>query len=793
MVRTGGLLAVSVLSGAIVGVGVGWMAWGDAVALPTVTRSGQVADARASHSGREPEAAMAAPASVAPERAALAVDVGTAAPASVLDDAVAFARQAPPPASSRGTKTIRGRIVDRAARPVAGAAVRATHESEHGRIHGRSGFGEAAPPPARLEEAVKRAVEAYYDRAADRRETMTDADGDYAFTDLRDGRWTVQAWQPGFSLTAHPATAVRPDATVDFAAVPVVLCGIDVELPDGSQPTAASIAIRRVGAEAWDQLEPWSRERPRIALCAGEWELRATLGDPDNGPAWPDYLASTPAKVVAEPGQTAPVVALRLKGARGVRGTIIDRGGGRRHTMVKLQALARGAEPDLGSLARNDDHHRWASDGSYAFKDLEPGRYAVGVSGGWNERIVAHAAVEVGDGMVVQDLEIPPLDVAKCAAARVVDPRGRLLEDVAFSLNVDLGNMSASGGVDAERRADGSWLIPLEDMVDGLFQDDGSFAPDAAVTITASADGFGDASVKLATGGSRELEIRFGEPATLVATVGGYIGSGYEARLGLALRVVEEGEEESHRFFGGADAVPLDGSSRFGPVAPGRYRLLLSLQDCDAKYERDHPISLLDLTLSAGENRVTLAIPTLHSLTVLVPDGVTGSVDLDPATEEEDDDWRSGHQVEIDAQGRAHFESVVAGKYRVSLWSNDLELLGESEDGPGICGWMEVEVPAATGAVRFKQAVLNALVVWIEDESGALAEAGFEAYDIIVAVGGERFEAAAAMKAAIATRLAQKSIDLTVWRAGEERQLTVETRVFTNPFELGGAFHDVNH
>lgn len=797
MGRPAGLLVVGVLFGAIVGGCVGFLVWGADGTRPVADARERTSSTRAAPFEERSATPVAEPAAVAAERSAAAHGDRTAAPASVLDDAVEFARQAPPPASSRGTKTIRGRIVDRDARPVVGAIVRALREAEATRMPSASSLGESAPAAARLEDAVKRAVEAFYDRAADRRETQSDANGEYALTELRDGRWRVQAWQTGFSLTALPSDEVRPDATVDFTATPVVPCAIDVALPDGTTPSAALLSIRRPGADRWSREELWSRERPRVALAVGEWELRATLGDPQSGPSWPDYLASKPARVTAEAERAVGPIALRLEGTPGIRGTIVDRRGGDRHVMVKLLALARGAEPDLKLLARSDSSHHWSTDGTYAFTDLTAGRYVVGVAANWQDRIRAHAVVEVGAGMVVQDLEIPPLDRAKCIVARVLDPAGRAVDDVDFVLEVATSRGSSAGGVEAERRPDGSWWIPLESREE-LIRDDGSLVPDATITITARSESFGDTSAEVAATGVSEVELRFGAAASLVATIAGYAGSGFEGRLNLSVRAIED-EEDARHFWGmSGETVRPDGTQEFGALAPGRYRVDLSLQDGGDRFGGGTSLGHLDLTLVAGENRATLAIPTLHSLTVLVPDGATGQVRLQriAGEGEEEVDWSGGQQADIDAQGRAVFKELLAGKYSVSIEFDEfdeLDDLAELGYGDDSAGEMEVTVPAATGAVRFKPAVLNALVVWVQDEEGQLARAGFEGGDILVAVDGERFEKASAMKEAIAARLAKKSITFTVVRGGETLELVVESSVLTNPFGLGGVFNETSH
>ncbi len=800
MARFTGPLVAGGLLGAIVGGATMWMVLGDTAALSATAKSRTAEHGGPPANADDPYTNQPLPEAVTAERMPTPVTEPSSAPASVLEGAVALARHAPPASAKRGTKTIRGHVADRDSKVIAGAIVRATRQSDTIRAPGISHTGEAAPAPDTLETAVKVAVQSYYDREADRRDATTDANGQYLFADLREGRWALHAWCEGFDLAAIGDAQVRPDATVDFVAVPVVPLEFAVELPDGSTPDAALIQVKRAGEKNVRRSEAWSREHPRIALVVGDWELKATLGDPEQGPAWPDYLASDPLNVTVAADLAPQVLSFRLKGSPGIRGDVRFGGASPRRTaIVKILPIAAGAEPDLKLLAQSHPaNNNWVRDGKYVFKELAPGRYVVGTSRGWRDRILSHAVVDVGDSMVVQDLEIPALDPATCVVAKVKDPKGRMMDDVTFTIEFKSEESSSSGGVEAERRADGSWLIPLDPVNDESSDLGTTWAPGTKVEITARSERFGERMVEITSSATRTVEIQFGESASLVATVSGYSGSGYEGRVRLSL--VRRSEGEQHSYFGSdREGVGADGTQKFGPVEPGAYRLALTIQQRGGNPWESTQAAVVDVTLASGANHATIEIPTLYSLTIEVQSGAKGSVQLSSVHEDDEDGMYGWHRVAVDAQGRATFTDLMAGEYTVyfssssSSSSDDSDQLDQLGYGGDTSNSMRVRVPAPSGAVRFNPTPLNALVVQINKQDGKLAQAGFQGGDVVVAVDGKEFTTAAEMQAAISSLLTKKTIAFTVVRDGKSVELTVDGSALVNPFEMGGTFSPTSH
>lgn len=709
----------------------------------------------------------------------------SSAPISMLDAAVDLARRAPEATKFRGPKSIRGVVVDLDGRPVAGVVVRTGREPERRSDISSSRIGEGALPRKTLERAVREAVDSFYEEESDLRDATTDADGRFAFTELREGRWWVVAWREGYDVNPRDVDprrgeiSVRPDAICNFTAAPVAIVPIAVLMADGSAAVRAAVEIRHPGEKRFDRVEPWSAGHRYVGLAAGEWQLRATLGDSDHGPSWKEYLSSSPQTIDVAVSTTVSPLTFRLKGTPGIRGEVHFAGsGGDRSVSVKLLAIAPGVAPDLTLLAnQTDDMDRGDS---FFFKDLQPGRYVIGASRRWLGRIIAHAVVDVGQEVVEQDLVVPEVDLAKCVVVIVKDSQGRPVQDVEFEHRVKRNNSTSSGGIDGERQSDGSYLFPIEDLTDfaadrpgGTDASDGGTAwPEGMrVSLTVKSERFGDKEVAI-TPSTRRIDIAYGVPATLIATAQGYAGSGCEGRLGLSL-VPRTGDSElghRRRHRGGDDSsVGPDGTLRIGPVDPGDYLLQMFIGALGGNPWEQTLIATQPLSLGPGENRASIPIPALCSLTVEVA-AAAEDVSL---TRAEDDALGFSLRRSLDADHRARFDDLVAGDYVLSTNGGD----------PGS---MRVRLPIS-GIVRFKPVPLDALEVWIHDDAGRLAKAGFQNEDVIIAVDGKEFSSAAEMQKTIASLLSEKQIKFTVRRDSRKIELAVDGTAFSNPFDLGGS------
>jgi PDZ domain-containing protein len=721
------------------------------------------------------------------EASRVAIEAGeeSAPPASVLARTSEATRDAPRAVKVAGAKVIRGRIVDVDGRPVAGVTVRTGREDDGRGDASSGGFGKAAPPES-LDAAVHRAVARFYSRQADLREVATDRDGNYQFDGLRDGLWWVAAWSQGFDVNARGRgeddegdAQVRPDATLDFVATPVIEVPIAVVMPDGSPAPRAAIAMTGKGRRESTRSVVWSAAHRTVGLLPGRWQLQATLGDPIEGPSHPEYLDSESQAVEIAAGGETPLVTLRLKSSPGIRGEVRFSGvvPSSDQVSVKLMRITAGASPDLLALARRNEAENRSQRGlRYFFKDLAPGRYLLGVSRRWRGSIVDHAIVDVEQGVAERDLELPPIDPANCLILTATDAEGRTVEDLSFNRRVDHDNSSTSGGIDGERLPDGSFRFSLDDLYDvydagidpGRSTTTGEWPEGTSVTLTVNSKRCGQKRLDLKPA-QRRADVVFGAPARLLVTVAGVQGSGFEGRLDVALVEHRDEHEFGSRWNpANGEELSADRTATFGPLDPGDYDVQLRLAHAGGENAWKYVVASAPISLVAGENRTTVAMPALYSLTIEVP------ADVDDRTvqcyrKESENDGTSMGQASVDATRHASFENLPEGTYEVSCG-------GES---------MSVRVPVS-GPVRLQSKPLDALRVYIQDEEGRLARSGLKDGDLIHRVDGTDFKTSADFEKAIGARLSNKSIVFTITRGGRDVELTVECSAFTNPFELGG-------
>jgi hypothetical protein len=696
---------------------------------------------------------------------------------------------APPHVPRKGVRSIRGRVVDREGRPLAGFVLKARRFDDPVEPLKPAKTGHGASPDETLADVIRVATEEYYARASSWRETTTRADGGYAFDDLFDGRWTISAWREGFEATTLHGLPVRPDATVDFTASAVVSIEVAVEFANGTAAPKAALEYHCAGRTDSNQLVAWSPAAPRLGLAPGDWTIRATLGDPDLGPEWRECLASAAQSVVVASDVESPRLRLRLAPMPGIRGVVrFANGDFERNVVVHLVALPPGASPELKLFAsgRADDRQTWTH-GTYLFRDLKAGRYLVGIGREWISPVVAHAVVEVAADMVVQDFEVPAWDPSRCWFVTVRDPRGRIIDDVGFELSIHRPGGGDTGPVEGERQPDGSFQIPVESieecpLANGYDESDtfraSAWPAGVRVELTVTSPSHGRKIVDLVPS-VRRVEIAYLPPAHLVVSVPGFRDGGRVDRLSVTLQSLAPAADESH----GSDVdsarrarLGADGTLEIGPVEPGEYSLQLWLSGVGDDHWNSVMIAANPLSLASGENRAELGMPSLHSL-VVDASGIEDESFSLQTTDGLEKQFGRGSRSK-DSQGRVEFTDLVVGDYFLS-----------GDSGGGV---MRVQVPT-TGVVRFDAAKQNALSVEIEDEKGRLHQIGLESEDVVFAVDGREYADSAALKAAISARLSQKRVVFTIVRAGRRIELTVDGTLLANPFQLGGTLSPTVH
>jgi hypothetical protein len=179
--------------------------------------------------------------------------------------------------------------------------------------------------------------------------------------------------------------------------------------------------------------------------------------------------------------------------------------------------------------------------------------------------------------------------------------------------------------------------------------------------------------------------------------------------------------------------------------------------------------------LSSGENRLSVALPPLHSLSVSASEGVQGKIR--PYSVERRAFWNWNVAVNFPAvtptaTGLARFQRVPAGRYIVVL------------PGSASKSDMIVDVPAA-GTVEFKHTSLNALEIVVTDPEGVLAAAGARTGDRIVAVNRETFENRARFRALVTENRESDSVALSLERSGLRTIVHIPGQALIYGYNLG--------
>jgi hypothetical protein len=305
----------------------------------------------------------------------------------------------------------------------------------------------------------------------------------------------------------------------------------------------------------------------------------------------------------------------------------------------------------------------------YSFPDIRPGLHLLGVI--MSDRVVATTTVTVRDRMVEKDLLVPAPRPEERSIVHVLGPDGRPLGGVRFTVRFRSERSHTSRGADVVRRADGSYRLRHQQLPASGRRQEGRHS------VVAEHPRYGRKEVVYRPEDVPEITIRFEEPATIAATIGGFVSSPYAPLLSLRLLAAEDdddpcrGETVRH----GAARPDSEGTQSLGPVAPGEYVLALFVA---MGRHSEIPVAHRRLRLRSGRNEVTLAIPRLHALTVR-----TGS---DPVRVGLD---RKGggrfHVFPIEpVDGRVVFRGLPDGMYRLTSFGGKPRSLTVTLPGPTV-------------------------------------------------------------------------------------------------------------
>lgn len=654
-----------------------------------------------------------------------------------------------PAADAIGDEVIEGRVTDPDGNPVAGATLRAQKSSEWQPTAARRGL---APEALRsLDEEVAQVVADYQRRTQSRQQTLSDSDGRYRFTGLAVGDYDLTAACEGFDLSTRGSTwrAIPTGSVVNWKAEPVTALPVSVRLASGQLAERAALQLKNLNStQNRTNTELWTRADPTLRLAGGAYEITALIDAALAKSLGTEEQASPSQSVVIAAGQPLSPLVFELAPRVGIRGRVVVPD----DQSISSLAISHLRIPDGGvadpeSLTRTNSAI-WAQPWNgfrFDIYDLPPGRYLVGAFD--NHRNVGHAEVAVASGISEVAIHLDESD-DDLLTVHATSPEGAPLPGVGFRLRSRVRNSSSSSSVTARIQATGEYRVALDDRSKDALSD----ADKGSVWLLAKHALYGEVPIQLASG-QRELTVQFQSPALLNLTLTGYLGSGLESRIQVALSSLADPSNSDHWDSDNTKKPGPAGELAFDPVRPGDWRVELQLSQ-RAGWGNDALASQV-ITLARGDNHLTMAVPPVYSLTVrFAADDDSADAMLSPGSGR----YRS---TEI-KEHVARFEDLAAGEYTVRA-------------GHGRSQSMRVRVPAQSD-VSFVAEPLNALRVNLQDPQGALAQAGLRDQDVVVAINGTTFEDEAGMMMAWSGAMAGKEVTLTVQRGATRVTCTLPAK-----------------
>jgi hypothetical protein len=340
-------------------------------------------------------------------------------------------------------------------------------------------------------------------------------------------------------------------------------------------------------------------------------------------------------------------LAFRLEERPGIRGRVVFPEG-ERASDVGVRGLRLGPEQqaDPALLATGDPNDADVDeDGTFSLTDLVPGRWLVGVVRGHRGGALDSQVVDVGKGVSVVELRVPALRPEEYVAVRAFGPDGSLLTDPRFGTGYASESAMSSGSSVVIERPDGSHWV--------LHHPPNGTEPDAKNWIEVTSAGHGTLRHEYPAGRGGSVDLRFAVPARVEVEVTGLRGTRYEGRIQVSLEYPTTG-----RFGGGPAARPADDTGTFAvpSVQPGAFEVVLRLGS--GRVSRSHDVNRQPVQVAPGLNRVTVALPELHAVTI---EGAVGGAWLRRISAE-GVRVHSAH-LQAGADGRAVGDGLPAGEY----------------------------------------------------------------------------------------------------------------------------------
>jgi hypothetical protein len=316
----------------------------------------------------------------------------------------------------------------------------------------------------------------------------------------------------------------------------------------------------------------------------------------------------------------------------------------------------------------------------------------------------------------------------------------------------------AGGGLQVFRTRDGAFTYSFTQ-------------PFVRFVLLASHPRFGTCSRKVPAG-VHDVELHFVAPAVPTVHIPGFAvhSRGRKVEIEWTRGSDENRDELSKRF---DDEISADGTLDVGPLQPGRYRLVISVEPEVQRGGILLEVARATWDVTPETRSLELPFPPLAPLRLVVAAKTKGYFSLTPVDWTRSDGGRVQRTAEADADGGITFVDVVPGTYSVR--------------GPGTES-MLVEAPAS-GPIAFVAEAVNVLRVVVRDPAGVLAKAGLATGDRIVAIDGLEFSGRQQLDF-IRQSLKGEEVTLTVQRGDQRFEVVVPRSLLVGGPTEEGTFYE---
>jgi hypothetical protein len=547
----------------------------------------------------------------------------------------------------------------------------------------------------------------------------TGADGSYRIVGLDDDQsYAVTARSTGFRFVRTedgkptewlPLELHRVGDTVDFLAVAGFEITLDVRMPNGSQPASAQIMVTRGDVPEGATPETfgwvWTPESSAGSLEAGVWHLRARSLDGNDYRAGPLTLGIE--RSTTEPFHIQllgnPEIVVTAQPPEGVKYVRIS-------ARILMHETNGGRQPIIiGTTHRSKRANFYASENwTVRAIDVKPGQYTVEILFG--DTVVASETVVVTDRNVHVAPVLKPPEIGDYIVVQVFGPDGPLETDVTVRVyrRRDGRNLRSPDDHVLDR-GQGEYWISRQDHV---FADaEGSFEVQVSTQV------YGTRSIHYERSDVHPIRVTFSEPVYLTVEIGGYDKHPSRDRLSVACAMAGTLLASRVSWVAAARRSGEGPIQKLGPLEPGEYVVALIIHSGG----RGQELLRKTVAVGAGDNRVTLAAPELHSFTIIQTGGrvlitVRSADDLGRS-------WTTSAKIGDDG-AEVKVDDLPAGEYL-------LQAAGK--------GQMRVSVPAVAGTrIQFNPLPFNAYVISLKnalrpDDARAM---GVEDGDIVLEMNG---------------------------------------------------------